>query len=93
MQSFSLPKFTQQQIKLALSGSAGVYVLIGGVLLVFGLLHVLESIPLLSEGLEVLGLVYAYNNRGTLFSKVKTALSPVAAAATEAVLPAEQDNV
>jgi hypothetical protein len=83
----TFPKFSQQQIKLALSGSAGVYVLLGGLLLVFGTLHVLDSIPLLSELLQCLGLVYAYNNRSTLFKKAKAALAPVSEAAAAAILP------
>lgn len=65
MKNFSI---SQKMIKLALSGSAATYGLLGGLLLVFGLLHVINSIPLLGPGLEVLGLVYAYQNR-TDFAK------------------------
>ena len=87
-----MPKFSQEQIKLAFSSSAGVYLVLGGVALLFGLLSVLNSIPLLSEGLEVLGLVYAYQNKAKLFSTVAELIKPSVTAAQQAILPGEDDS-
>lgn len=91
--NINLPKISQSTLKLALSGSASTYALLGGLLLLLGVLHVLHSIPFLSETLEILGLYYSYKNRSTLFAKASKVFAPVAVAAKSAIVPENDTDV
>lgn len=56
-------KFDPKLLKIVGSGSALTYIVVIGIFLSLGILNFLDSIPLLSQALQIAGLVWFFQNR------------------------------